>query len=444
MGPTLVILGAVGDLTARFVVPALAELSDRGSLPEDLSVIGVARHDMSTEDYLDTLREDDSPYVDICDDAVAGVHGRITYVEADATDSDALGELPVGDDGPVFVYFALPPAVFPDAFRAVAGAPWGDRARFAIEKPFGEDLESARALNAVLADCTDESRVFRVDHFLGHSIARALLGLRAANRMFDATLDAAHVDRIDVIWDETIALEGRAGYYDGMGALRDMLQNHLLQLMVLLTMDLPAGRSAAALAEAKVARLRTIQAHPGRSVRGRYSAGSVDGVDVPSYVDEDDVDPDLETETFAEIELSIDDDRWRGVPIRLRSGKALAEKRSCLRVTMKDDSGDLVACSTRHHVELGIEPGSVELRLGATGDADAYDLGPMTLSADLPGDQPSAYASVLADLFAEDPHFFVSGPEAEEQWRIVAPVLDAWENGEVPLVEYPAGSDGPS
>lgn len=444
MATTFVVLGAVGDLTSRFVIPALAELADAGGLPDELCVVAVARHDLSTEDYLADLCEDMAPYADIGDDAVADVHRRITYVRSDATDSEALDELPVAEAGPVFVYFALPPSVFPDAFRAVAASGWGDRARFAIEKPFGEHLDSARELNAVLADCATEDRVFRVDHFLGHPIARALLGLRAGNRLIEATLHADHVERIDVIWDETIALEGRAGYYDGMGALRDMLQNHLLQLAVLLTMELPAGRSVGELAATKLDLLRSVEAHPARSVRGRYTAGTVDGAEVQAYVDEDDVDPELGTETFADVELSIDSDRWRGVPVRLRSGKALSEKVSCLLVTLREAGGQLVACSQRHTVRFGIDPGDVEVCLGVTEDDDPFRLGGVDLGAVLPGEQLSAYARVLSDMFAEDHHFFVSGSEAEEQWRIVAPVLDAWERDEQPLLDYAAGSSGPT
>ena len=442
MTTTFVVLGASGDLTSRLILPALGELHDAECLPTDLRIVAVARRDLSTDQYLDKVRHDlDEAGVERA--SVEPVLERVEFVEADATDVRAIDELPVADDGLVVVYLALPPAVFADVFRAISASHLRDRVRLAIEKPFGEDLDSARALNEVLDQCFEPHQVHRVDHFLGHPIARSLLGLRSGNRLLDAVWNGEHVAKIDVVWDETLALEGRAGYYDGAGALRDMLQNHLLQLAALLTMDLPADDDPAAIAAAKLAIFRHVEARPEASVRGRYTAGEIDGSPVPAYVDEDDVDAGRHTETYAEIELSIDTERWRGVPVRLRSGKALGSSRRCMALAFRPPAGRSLCSADEHGITLGIEPGRVEIHLGSPDSGDPFALGTLSCSAPLPGTHHSAYARVLRDLFEGDQRFFVSAAEAEEQWRIVTPVLEAWADGRVPLEDYPAGSDGP-
>jgi glucose-6-phosphate 1-dehydrogenase len=439
---TFVILGAGGDLTSRLILPALGELHRAECLPADLRIVAVARRKLTTEQFLDEVRGELDD-IGVERSSVEPVLERIEFVEADATDADAIDSLPVSDEGLVVVYLALPPAVFADAFRAIAASQLRERVRLAIEKPFGEDLDSARALNAVLGQCFEPHQVRRVDHFLGHPIARSLLGLRSGNRLLDAVWNAEHVARIDVVWDETLALEGRAGYYDGTGALRDMLQNHLLQLTALLTMDLPADDDPATIAAAKLAIFEHIEARPEASVRGRYSAGEIDGTPVPAYVDEDDVDPARETETYAEIELAIDTERWRGVPVRLRSGKALGLSRRCMALAFRPPPGQALCSADEHGITLGIEPGRVEIRLGSPDSGNPFSLGTLSCEAPLPGTHHSAYARVLRDLFEGDQRFFVSAAEAEEQWRIVTPVLEAWAAGRVALEEYPAGSDGP-
>ncbi|MFP4514261.1 MAG: glucose-6-phosphate dehydrogenase, partial [Acidimicrobiales bacterium] len=328
MSTTLVILGGLGDLATRHLVPALAELQRRGELPEGLRITGVARRELDTADYRERLR-DSAIEQDVDPSGFDAVLDLVRYVRADATDADQLGGLEPPDDGPIVFYLAVPPAIFAEVFTAITALDLGDRVRVAIEKPFGEDLDSARELNRVLDHCFSEDRVFRVDHFLGHPSIRRLPRLRAAP-LVASIWDARHLESIEVVWDETIALEGRAGYYDHTGALRDVLQNHLLQVLAVVTMELPDDGAHDDLASARLDALRQVAARVETSVRARYTAGTVDGVVVPAYVDEPDVDPDRSTETLAEVELEIDNPRWAGTAVSLRSGKALGDDRRCV------------------------------------------------------------------------------------------------------------------
>jgi glucose-6-phosphate 1-dehydrogenase len=391
---TFVILGAGSDVTSRYVVPGLVQLDQAGRLPGDLRIVATGRHDHTDEEYRTELRQV------ACDEgcdapAVDALLDRVVWAEADATDQDQIDSLPVADQGDVVVYLALPPSVFAAAIGAVADAPWSDRVRLAIEKPFGTDLASAIELNATIAERFESTRVHRVDHFLGVAAVRRLPGL------LDDT-----ARRVDVVWDETLALEGRAGYYDDTGALVDMLQNHLLQVLAVVLCG--GAPSSTSMPEARLAVLRGLRPLPETSVRARYSAGRIDGEPIPAYVDEDGVDPRRQTETFARLDLRSDDPRWESVAMRLRSGKALDRDRSMVRAEMA--AGRVVVA------DLGEDPDE--------------GLGP--------------YAMMLGDLLDGDQTWFVSAAEAEEQWRIMEPVIDAWQAGAVPLLEYPAGSNDPA
>lgn len=419
MACTFVILGAIGDLTSRFLVPALGELTERGELSEGVDIVAVARHDLDDDEFREQLRSDAPDGTGPGFDAVVE---RIRYVEGDATDRDVLDGLVAETDGPVVTYLALPPAVFDDTISALAATSWADRLRLAVEKPFGEGLDAARHLNEVLADHVPESSVYRVDHFLHQPLVQRLPGLRSSP-VLAALWESGTIETIDVVWDETIALEGRAGYYDSSGALVDMVQNHLLQVLTVLAMDVPEPIEVDTLAAARLDVLRRLEADVDQTVRARYTDGRVDGHPVPAYVDEEGVDPDAATETFTEVPLTIDDARWRHTAVRLRTGKALAADRGFVRIGVR--GGD--------ELVLGVEPFTLGLTVDGAG-----------LAAPVATDQPSPYAGVLGALVAGDRTWFVSGPEAEEQWRIVEPVRESWSRGTPPLLEYPAGSDGPA
>jgi glucose-6-phosphate 1-dehydrogenase len=283
--------------------------------------------------------------------------------------------------------------------------------------------------------------VFRVDHVLGMATVQNLLAMRLANPILEAVWDSHHVEQVEILWEETLALEGRAGYYDRAGALKDVVQNHMLQVLSLVAMEPPSGLQAPDLHDRKLEALRSIRpltaADLGeRTRRARYSAGRLaTGESVPAYAEEDGVEPDHETETFAELVLDLDSARWAGTRFLLRAGKALSRRRKLAIVRFRS-AGDRAG-----ELRIGVDgPDDVSLQL--TGGAPEAPV-PLTLSAQPPGSELPAYARVLLDVLNEASTLSIGGDEAEEAWRVVTPVREGWANGAVPLEEYPAGSAGP-
>ena len=253
MTPTRVmILGATGDLTGRYLLPALAELLDAGCMPSDVEIVGVARDAWDDHRFRTHALERLERHAPALSRAARhGLAERLSYVAGDVTDAQTVLEAAAGTTGAVVAYLALPPKVFAPAISALTEAGLGPGSRVVVEKPFGTDLASARRLNSVLHRHFPESTVFRMDHFLGKQTVQNILGLRFANRLFAPLWCSSHIERVDIVWDETVALEGRAGYYDEAGALRDMVQNHLLQVLCLVAMERPAGLGEAPLRDAK-------------------------------------------------------------------------------------------------------------------------------------------------------------------------------------------------
>ncbi|SDQ44728.1 glucose-6-phosphate dehydrogenase [Quadrisphaera sp. DSM 44207] len=450
MGPapvaTLLVLGATGDLTARLLLPGLGSLLAAGRA-EPLQLVGAGTEDWDDARWRSRVHE---AFAGAPGGAPAAVAGAARYVRADVTDGEQLRALLASCQGPVAVYFALPPAVTVRACEELrrAGAP--DDVRLVLEKPFGTDLASARHLNEVVAAIAPEDRVHRVDHFLGMSTVLNTLGLRFANRIFEPLWSAAHVARVDVVFDEDLALEGRAGYYDAAGALVDMLQSHLLQVMALLAMDPPSTLGERDLRDRKgeVLRATRLAGPPQRaSRRARYTAGRIGERDLPDYAAEPGVDPDRGTETLAEVVLHVDSWRWAGVPFRLRSGKALGSPRQEAVVTFADVPhvpAGLRGTPPPSRLRLGFSPDRVALDLAVNSEGDPYDLEGAQLAAELGASELLPYGEVLAGVLAGDATLSVRGDNVEECWRILEPVLAAWRAGEVPLEGYPAGSDGPA
>jgi glucose-6-phosphate 1-dehydrogenase len=304
-----------------------------------------------------------------------------------------------------------------------------------------------------LHEVAPEEQVFRIDHFLGKQTVQNVLGLRFANRIFEALWNAQHVEAVDIVWDETLALEGRAGYYDAAGALRDMVQNHLIQLLCLLAMEPPVTLDERSLRDRKVDVLRAVRRPTlddvrRHTLRARYRAGSAGGTTVPAYVDEPGVDPERRTETFAAVTLFVDNWRWAGVPFRLRSGKALGADRHEVRVRFRpvphlafdqDQDQDPQPNVLRLHVD----PDRVTLEVNLNGAGDPFRLERAGMAVVLAPQELSAYARLLLDIFAGDPVLSIRADEAEEAWRFIEPILDGWRNDATPLLEYPAGSSGP-
>jgi len=446
----LVVLGAGGDLTGRYLLPALARLKAAGALPDPFTVIGVGREESDDEAFRRHAAACLQTHAaDVPADARHTLCRALGYQQGDASDSRSLAPVFERLTGPAVIYLALPNAVFADALRALADAGMLPASRIVIEKPFGNDGADARALNELIARVLAEDAVFPIDHFLAEETVLNVLGLRFANRIFEPVWNNTHVERVDIVWDETLGVEGRAGYYDRAGALRDMVQNHLLQLMTLIAMEPPIDLSERALRDRKVDLLRAVRTPSVQDVidgsrRGRYVAGRIGTRELPDYADEPGVDPVRRTETDAEITLFVDNWRWSGVPFRLRTGKALQANRREMVLRFRPVPHLPFAASAEPDVlRLTMDPDAITLAINLNGAGDPFDLEREELLVDLPRRDLPAYSLLLLQILSGDTALSVRPDEAEESWRIVEPVLAAWQADTVPLEHYPAGSPPP-
>jgi glucose-6-phosphate 1-dehydrogenase len=441
---TLLVLGASGDMTARLLLPGVAGLLACGG-GAGLTLIGSGTDDWDDERWRERVRA--SFAAAGSGDAVQRVARDTRYLMADVTRGPDLRRLLDACRGQVVIYFALPPTVTAKACEVLADIGLPDDARLVLEKPFGTDAATARRLNELVVRLVPEDQVHRVDHFLGKSTVLNILGLRFANRIFEPLLNSAHVVSVDIVFDESLALEGRAGYYDGAGALADMIQSHLLQVMGLLAMEAPPTLAARELRDRKAQVLRATRLWnddvAACSRRARYTAGEVAGRRLPAYAAEAGVDPARKTETLAEVVLEVDTWRWAGVPFRLRSGKALAAARKEAVITFRKPQRipeGLSGYQQPDRLRIGFGPDRLYMDLNINGPGDPLVIDPVTLETDFgPGELPP-YGEVLRAVLDGDPTLSVRGDTAEECWRIVEPVVTAWRSDEVPLLEYPAGS----
>ena len=430
---TLVLWGATGDLAGRFLLPALARLLAAGGVPDDLRVIGAGPQDGDDATFRAHVEARLSAHATGVPVGVQqALLSRLTYRRLDLADPVIVDEvLRSAGRRALVVYLALPPDLFAPALRAlrVTGLPPGSRV--AVEKPFGRDLAEAVALNGALVEATGGgSGAYRVDHVLGMPTARALLELSAPGAEFAPMWNGEHLEQVDLLWEETLGLEGRADFYDRTGAVRDVVQNHLLQLLALVALEVPNGTDVRDLHAATLALLQAVpplsaQQVPSRTRRGRYTAGRLvgTGTPVPDYAQEAGVDPARGTETYAEIVLEVDTPRWRGTRFVLRAGKALATPRKGVQL----------------HPRAGVQ-------------LQRFGGGPLWIELDEPGatgpgsgvsGELLAYAAVLEDVLSGGSALSVSAQVAEQTWQIVEPVLRSWATGGVPLLDYPAGSPGP-
>lgn len=445
---TLLILGATGDLSSRLLLPAIGQLLTREP-DRRLRLVGAGREDWTQEHWHEVVTTsfgtEQSAGTGI-DELVAGTR----YQQIDVTDPEALAALLTSCDGPVAVYFALPPAIAAKACEALAAHELPEGTVLALEKPFGTDEASAHVLNERLAALVPEDRIHRVDHFLGRATVFNMLGLRFANRILEPLWSAEHIESVAIVYDEQLGLEGRAGYYDGAGALIDMIQSHLLQVLAVVAMEPPSTLDAADLRDAKGIVLRATRLlgddPVASSRRARYTSGSIAGRDLPSYVDEDGVDPERKTETLAELTVEIDTWRWAGVPFTLRSGKALGERRREVVIRFKPVPhlpAGFHGSADGSVLRLFLAPDQMSLELNINGPGDPFTLERASLEAEFGAGELLAYGEVISGILDDDPSLSVRGDAAEECWRIVQPAIDAWRADRVPLDEYAAGSSGP-
>ncbi|MFH5823425.1 glucose-6-phosphate dehydrogenase [Georgenia sp. AZ-5] len=460
---TLLVLGGSGDLAGRLLLPGLGRLLASGGAPH-LRLVGAGADDWDDERWRDRLRRafTVAPSIEVAPweslapptredpgaDTLRRLERESVYLRADVTRADDLRRALATCRPPVAIYFALPPAVTERACLALQEIGVPDGTRLIMEKPFGTDAESARRLNGVVGRLVPEEQVHRVDHFLGKSTVLNILGFRFANRIFEPVWSASHIDRVDIVYDENLGLEDRARYYDSAGALRDMIQSHLLQVLALIAMDPPATMGERNVRDCIAEVLRATRAGDPQhhSCRARYTAGVLGDRELPSYTDEPGVDPARGTETLAEVTCFIDSWRWKGVPFRLRSGKGVSVARKEALITFKAVPhlpAGFRGTSQPTRLRLGLGPECLDLELDVNGSGDPWTLDRVVLSTDFGSGELPAYGEVLLGVLEGDPLLSVRGDIVDECWRIVEPVLAAWQAGTVPLEEYPAGSNGP-
>lgn len=451
---TVVIIGATGDLTRRLLFPAIYRLYALHEWP-DATIIGYAMEDWSREKFLGHLEDNLKQFEKDFDPAVwAELSARIDYVQGDLT-KEALAKLSPQISASALFYLALPPQLFGDAAAGLGQAGFAKETkngyrRLVVEKPFGWDFDSAKALRERIHDYWPEEQVYRIDHFLGKETSQNLLVFRFANRFLEPVWNGAHVSQVQITVGETLGVEGRWQYYDKAGALRDMIQNHLMQLFTLTAMDAPSTWDAEVLREHKVEVLRAVRDIPADAVadyatRGQYTAGKIGDKSVPGYLEESGIPQDSHTETFAAVKLYIDNWRWQGVPFYLRSGKRLSARFSEIAVELKDVPTGLFGKPLSNWIVFRMWPDQcIDVVAWAKEPGLQLDTRKIVLATPYEKtDEPdyTAYEQLLLEALKGDRGYFLRFDEVEESWRILTPVLNAWKS-ETPA-PYAAGSQGP-
>jgi glucose-6-phosphate 1-dehydrogenase len=465
----LVIFGASGDLTSRKILPALERLVQRGAIRGRFGVVGVGRTPLGDEEFRRLALEavpGHGPDWKGTVSAFRFVSGRYddpgTYHRL-ATALRTLDE-ERGTRGNRLYYAATAPAVFEDVARHLGDgglsrpARPDSFARLVIEKPFGRDLESARALDDVIHGSFDEDQVYRIDHYLGKETVQNVLALRFANAIFEPIWNRRYVDHVQLTVAESLGVEHRGGFYETAGALRDIVQNHVLQVLALTLMEPPATVDDRGIRDEKVKLLRAVEIlAPGdvatSVVRGQYDSGVVDDEPVRGYRQELGVDPASATETFVAMRMFVDNWRWAGVPIYVRTGKRLATRvtevaTSFVAVPHLPFAGRLVRGLGPNTLVLRIQPDEgITLCFGAKVPGQEFEIRSVSMDfsygATFTEETPDAYERLLLDAMVGDPVLFIRSDEVEQSWTITAPVLEAWETGQAPLARYASGTWGP-
>jgi glucose-6-phosphate 1-dehydrogenase len=472
----MVIFGASGDLTRRKLIPALYNLALERLLPAGFSIVGFARHDMSTHSFRAKMREavDEFSRRRPVDDAVwSSFADGLSYVRGDFTDASAYDQLGKhlaeldekrGTLGNRLHYLATPPDFYDDIIEQLGAhdlnqGPDNTWQRIIVEKPFGHDLESARKLNVTVNRVFNERDVYRIDHYLGKETVQNIIAFRFANGIFEPLWNRQYVDHIQITVAESLGVEGRGGYYDQTGALRDMVQNHLMQLLTLVAMEPPVELKADPVRDEKVKVLRAVRPiKPDLvrrfTVRAQYREGFEAGEPVPGYREEEKIDPDSRTETYVALKLFVDNWRWAGVPFYLRTGKRLPRRVSEIAIQFKRAphllfSGGSVERMEPNVLTLDIQPDEgTSLKFAVKVPGPMMNLRSVHMGfqygTSFNIQSPDAYERLLLDALLGDPTLFTRRDEVETAWTIVNDIMTGWARMQAsPLPTYEAGSWGP-
>jgi glucose-6-phosphate 1-dehydrogenase len=469
----LVVFGATGDLAHRKLYPALAHLAERGQLPGRLAVVGVARTEMSDDDYAAEVRKTlAAAGAAEGSSALDRLAVRFRYVRGSFDDGSVFERLVRVLDETDLEYRTSANALFylatlPQAFGTIAAGlgrvglaeqPPGTFRRLVVEKPFGHDLDSARELDHRLHECFREDQIYRIDHYLAKETVQNILALRFTNTIFEPLWNRRYVDHVEITVAEQLGVEHRGTFYEKAGALRDIVQNHVLQVLALTAMEAPASFGADAIRDEKVKALRSVRPIDpaelsGRAVRAQYGPGEINGEPVAGYRDEEGVAPDSTTETYLALHLEIDNWRWAGVPFYIRAGKRLAKRVTEVALQYKQVPFLPLPASAVESVEpntmcLRIQPDEgIEVSFAAKVPGSPFRVRSVPLQFNYSAFSeaaPEAYERVLLDAFLGDATLFIRADEVAQAWRIVQPLLDAFEGGQAPLRMYPTGSWGPA
>ena len=456
---TLLLFGATGDLARRMLLPSLCALDADGLLPETLRIVGTARSRMSDAEYRNFARAALEKFLPAeRRGGMADFLNRLHYQANDVTAAegfDALAESVGESKHRLAIFLSTAPSLFETSIAGLRRAGLtGENVRIGLEKPLGTDLASSCEINDAVAAAFPESRIFRIDHYLGKETVQNLLALRFANILFEPLWNATHIDHVQITVAETVGLEDRADFYDQTGALRDMVQNHMLQLLALVAMEPPASFDSAAVRDEKVKVLRALRpVGPGESVTGQYRGGAVGRAIVPGYDEE--LGRDSTTETFVALKAHVDNWRWRGVPFYLRTGKRLPHRVTEIMVQFACVPHSIFkgARIKPNRLVIGIQPAeniSLSLMAKVPGlDREGIALRPVPLDIAMPDaftgtHKRIAYERLLLDLIEGDQTLFVRRDEVEAQWSWIDAIRKEWASEGLEPKPYAAGSWGPS
>jgi glucose-6-phosphate 1-dehydrogenase len=467
----LVIFGGTGDLSARKIVPALYNLALQRHLPAGFAVVGAARADLTAEQFRESLHADLVKYSrtkPINEDVWRSFAENVHYVSTRDNEGyerlrHRLAEIDVsaGTSGNRLFYLATPPSAYGPIIDLIKEHRLTEnvRARVVVEKPFGHDLASASALSEKVQGVFTEDEIFRIDHYLGKETVQNILVLRFANGIFEPIWNRQYVDHVQITVAESLGIEERGAYYEQAGAIRDIVQNHLLQLVALVGMEPPVSFDAKAVRDEKLKVLRAIRPIASDEidanvVRGQYGPGFIEGTPVRAYREEDAVSPTSSTETFIAIRAFIDNWRWEGTPFYLRTGKRLPKRTTEIAIQFRAAPHAVFSSEAAEGMEanalvLRIQPDEgISLKFGAKVPVQGIRIRSVNMDfvygASFMVDAPDAYETLILDALRGDATLFTRQDEVEQQWRFVDPIAQAWATGQSDLPVYPSGSWGPT